>query len=75
MPKKSDVVQAQPVQNPDPVPCRDWGLGANAIGLEKEQIDDFRGGPTTDGVPISELNKMVPWQLPLWLLVSHGYVY
>ncbi|CAL1171236.1 unnamed protein product [Cladocopium goreaui] len=35
------------------------GLGANAIGVEKEQIDDFRGGPTSDGVPINELNKMV----------------
>ena len=37
------------------------GLGANAIGVGKEQIDDFRGAPTSDGVPINELNKMVPW--------------
>ena len=45
------------------------GLGANAIGVEKEQIDDFRGGPTSDGVPISELNKMVPTPKQ-WILLE-----
>ena len=35
------------------------GQGANAIGLEKEQIDELRGGPLTDGTPIGDLNKMV----------------
>ena len=35
------------------------GQGPNALSPLKEQIEDFRGGPLTDGVPIAELNKMV----------------
>lgn len=37
------------------------GQGATAMGMEKELIDDMRGGPLTDGASLNDLNKMVPW--------------
>ena len=36
------------------------GQGASAQGMEKELVDDMRGGPLSDGASLNDLNKMVP---------------
>ncbi|CAJ1354738.1 unnamed protein product [Effrenium voratum] len=37
----------------------DYFDGLGASGMVADQVDDFRGGPLSDGIPVQELNKMV----------------